>query len=277
MTSTNFLLYNGQLRSEAGFTLPLPNRGLSFNDGVFETLVWSHGQLRYAEHHVRRLQQAGEALGLEIPDTLSSTAQLTATLGQLARAQQVVQARVRLQLWRGGAGLYTPESRETEWLATDQPFRATDSPVPQADFAQTVQTQVSPVSFCKGPNALLYVLAARERQQRGLDDLVLLSAAGYVAETISAAIFWVQDEQLYTPALTTGCVAGVRRAHLFRVARQQGIECHEVLARPEEVQRADAVFSANVAGIRWIKQLGTTCWEAEHPLITQLRHWEAQP
>ncbi|QIX59851.1 aminotransferase class IV [Hymenobacter sp. BT18] len=276
MTSTTFLLYNGRLLPEAAFALPLPNRGLSFNDGFFETLVWSQGRLRYAEQHARRMQQAAAVLGLELPEAIS-TAQLEAALSQLAQAQQLPQVRMRVQLWRAGAGLYTPESQEAEWLATSQPFQANDTPVQRADFAKTVQTQVSPVSFCKGPNALLYVMAARERQQRGLDDLVLLSVAGYVAETISAAIFWVKDKQLYTPALTTGCVAGVRRAHLLQVARQQDIECHEVLARPEEVQRADAVFSANVAGIRWIKQLGTTCWEAEHPLLSQLRHWEAQP
>ena len=65
--------------------------------------------------------------------------------------------------------------------------------------------------------------AAHERQQRGLDEIILCDAAGHIAEAGAAAIFWVKDEVLLTPALASGCVAGVRRAQVLRAAQAAGV------------------------------------------------------
>ncbi len=64
---------------------------------------------------------------------------------------------------------------------------------------------------------------------RGLDEILLLDSAGHVAEAGAAAIFWLKNDCLYTPALSTGCVAGVRRAHLLRTAQAQGLATAEGL------------------------------------------------
>ncbi|TYZ08420.1 aminotransferase class IV [Hymenobacter lutimineralis] len=269
------LLLNGHLLPTA--PLALPNRGFTFGDGFFETLILVGGRLRFGAQHFARMQAAAAALYLELPEALASAEQLEQEMTRLATANELPAARIRLQIWRAGGGLYTPETSSVEWLATAVPYVPNVAPIARAAFAQDTYAIYSPLSFCKGPQAWIYVRAARERQQRGFDELLLLSGAGHVAETVSAAIFWIQNAQLFTPALSAGCVAGVRRAHLLQVARQQGIECHETLAFPNELHQAEAVFSANVAGIRWIKQLSTVCWETEHPLLSQLRHWEAQP
>ena len=273
------LLYNGQLHSATGFALPLPNRGLFFNDGFFETMVWAAGTVRYLPYHLARMQQAAAALGLELPAVLATAEALTATLRGLIAAQTSLSAeyRIRLQLWRSGGGLYAPATDAAEWLATSQPFHPNDTPINFCGFAETVRTQLSAVSFCKGPNALNYVLAARERQQRGLDELLLLNAAGHVAEGVAATVFWIRDGQLFTPDLETGCVAGVRRAHLLQVARQLGLPTQEVHAHPDEMQQAEAVFTANVAGIREVQQSGATRYAANHPLLLQLRQAEQIP
>jgi branched-chain amino acid aminotransferase len=271
------VLLNGQLMPAEAVRLPLPNRGLYFNDGFFETLVWVNGGLCYLPHHLARMQQAAAALGLALPAGMATAEALTATLAPLATTATATAAglRLRLQLWRGGGGLYAPETNAPEWLATVQPFVPNDAPVPTAGFAETVRTQLSSVSFCKGPNSLLYVLAARERQQRGLTELLLLSQQGYVAESVAATIFWLADRQLYTPPLATGCVAGVRRAHLLDVARQHGLHVREEYIRPDELRAADVVFTANVAGIRQLEQLeGTRLPTTAAPLLNQLRHWD---
>ena len=131
-----------------------------------------------------------------------------------------------------------------------------DSPIAHADFALETHSLFSPLSFCKGPQAWLYMRAAHERQQRGLDEIILCDAAGHEAEAGAAAVFWVKDGVLFTPALGSGCVAGVRRAQVLRAARATGQEGQEGLFRPEEVLAADAVFTANAAAIRAVHQVG---------------------
>ncbi|MBX0289546.1 aminotransferase class IV [Hymenobacter sp. HSC-4F20] len=268
------LLYNGALLSDSDFALSLPNRGLYFNDGFFETMVWAEGSVRYLPHHWQRLKRAATVLGYVLPPDLASPQALINALAGLVTQHpeyQQAPARVRLQLWRDGGGLYLPTTTHPNWLATLQPFVAHAAPVTTADFARSVQVHASPVSFCKGPNALLYVLAAQERAQRNLDELVLLSSAGHVAEAVAAAIAWIREGTVYCPTEATGCVAGTRLAHLREKAHQLGIEWQEGLFSPSELVAAEAVFTANVAGIRPIQQVAAVAINSvAHPLLQAL-------
>lgn len=266
-----FLLYNGQLVAVDSFALPLPNRGLAFSDGFFETLVFAENCLCYAASHLARMQQAAAALYLALPAALASAKTLETTLGALAAANGLPAARLRLQLWRGGGGRYAPPTATAEWLATAEAFVLDETPIEQAGFAQETHALLSPLSFCKGPQAWLYVRAAHERQQHGWDEIILCNAAGHVAEAGAAAIFWLKDGMLFTPSLASGCVAGVRRAQVLRAAQAQGLACREGLFTKEELLAADAVFTANVAAVRAAKKIGETNFPASEGMLLRLR------
>lgn len=251
------LLDNGLLVGESRFELTLPNRGLLFGDGFFETLIFTDGRLRYAAGHHARMVAAAAALHLTLPAALASAENLESTLNGLAVANALPAARLRLQLWRGGGGRYTPLTEAVEWLATAEAFVPDEMPIKTAGFALETHSIYSPLSFCKGPQAWLYVRAAHERQRRGLDEIILCTPAGHVAEAGAAAIFWMKDDVLFTPSLATGCVAGVRRAEVLRAARAAGQECYEGLFLPEELLAADAVFTANVAALKGINSINS--------------------
>jgi len=252
------LLLNGHLLPDDALALTLPNRGLLYGDGFFETLIIENGRLRLAADHLARMQQAAAALHLELPAALATAEGLGNTLAALARANDLPSARLRLKLWRAGGGLYAPLGSAAEWLATADAFQANTTPIEQADFARDTYSVASPLSFCKGPQAWLYVRAAHERHQRGLDDIILCDAAGHVAEAGAAAIFWLKAGVLYTPALATGCVAGVRRAAVLRAAPALGLRGCEGLFAPAELLAAEAAFTANVAGVRPLQQVAGT-------------------
>jgi branched-chain amino acid aminotransferase len=263
------LLFNGELTDPATFRLPLPNRGLAFGDGFFETLIFAEGRLRLAAGHLARMQQAAAALYLTLPTTLATAKTLEATLAGLALANALPAARLRLQLWRGGGGRYTPPTDAAEWLATAEAFVPDDTPLQRIDFAHDTHSQFSPLSFCKGPQAWLYVRAAYERRQRGLDEVILCDAAGHVAEAGAAAIFWVKNDVLHTPALASGCVAGVRRAAVLAAAQAAGLATREGLFAPAHLLAADFAFTANVAAVRTVRQVGP------QPLGLPSPRWQA--
>ncbi|MDQ2771683.1 MAG: aminotransferase class IV [Bacteroidota bacterium] len=219
-------------------------------------MIFAENRLRFAPDHHARMQQAAEALYLTLPTALATSEALEATMNRLATANHLPAARLRLQLWRAGGGRYTPTTDAAEWLATAEAFVPDNSAIATADFALETRSIYSPLSFCKGPQAWLYVRAAHERQQRGLDEIILCDAAGHVAEAGAAAIFWLKDKVLFTPALETGCVAGVRRAQVLRAARAAGITCREGLFGRAALLTADSVFTANVAAVRVVLRVG---------------------
>ncbi|KAA9325859.1 aminotransferase class IV [Hymenobacter busanensis] len=275
--ATGWVLHNGQLLPAAGFALPHSSRAALYGDGCFETMVWSAGHIRYVSDHLARLHQACAVLQLQLPSDLQSAEDLAACAARLTAANNLASARLRLQCWRSGAGLYLPETSQAEYILTAAPLHLNNAPIKVAGIAQQVHTVASPLAFCKGPQGWLYVLAAQERAARGLDELVLLDAQGHVAEAVAAAVFWLREGQLFTSALSTGCVAGVRRAHLLRVAQAQGLPCQEGLFGVAELLQAEAVFTANVAGIRAVQQVQGVRFKSEaHPLLQALRQWDAE-
>ena len=244
-------------------TYSLVNRGLAFGDGFFETFIfrgsrYGRSRLPYATHHLARMQRAAHVLHLRLPEQLSTVKGLTETIANSAGANGFSDARLRLQIWRSGGGRYTPETDVVDWLVTAEEFIPDNSPIVTAGFATATNSIYSPLSFCKGPQAWLYVRAAHERQQRGLDEIILCDAAGHVAEAGTAAIFWMNNGVLFTPSLETGCVAGVGRAGKIRMAQTLGIECREGLFVRDELLNAETAFTVNVASTRLILQLGNT-------------------
>ncbi|WP_460501920.1 hypothetical protein, partial [Hymenobacter agri] len=55
------------------------------------------------------------------------------------------------------------------------------------------------------------------------------------------------------------------RAQVLRAARTAGVECREGLFARAELLAADAVFTANVASVRVIRQLGGVCFLSDSP------------
>ncbi|MDO7849276.1 aminotransferase class IV [Hymenobacter sp. M29] len=264
------LLLNNDLLPTAA--LPLPNRGLAFSDGFFETLIFANGRLRLAADHHARMRRAAAALYLALPAALATPEVLETTLARLAVANHLPTARLRLQQWRTGGGRYTPTTDAAEWLATAEAFEPDDAPIAKAAFALETHSLYSPLSFCKGPQAWLYVRAAYERQRRGLDEIILCNAAGYVAEASAAAIFWMKNDMLFTPGLETGCVAGVRRAQVLRGARAAGMECREGLFTRAALLEADTVFTANVAAIKSVSRIeDNACGKPSETLVQVLK------
>ncbi|WP_299699544.1 aminotransferase class IV [uncultured Pontibacter sp.] len=251
--------------------LPISNRAFQYNDGFFETIMVVDGRLCFWADHKDRMREAASALQLTIPEYFWD-GELEDNLLQLVKQRNAVKlGRLKLKVWRAGAGLYTPQTNEIEWLATAEPTH----PLPDAGIeigvCHSVTTCLSPFSNFKGPQAPLYVLAGIERQTKGFDDLLLLNTDGHVAELISSNIFWMKGDVLVTSDLKTGCVNGILRRNIIRWCQQHNIVVQEVLAKPEELLEADSVFGANVTGIKRIASLKRTVLTHDGNLENRLK------
>ncbi|MBC7446940.1 MAG: aminotransferase class IV [Hymenobacteraceae bacterium] len=248
-------LLHDHLVPVASLGLGPDNRGFRYNDGFFETIIFVDGQPRWWKHHADRIRRGAAVLHLTLPENFFE--RLHTWLGQLVAANGLSRgaARVRWQCWREGRGFYAPQSTAATWLATADRHELVvpGPPAGRALLAESVQTAPSALSFLKGPNASLYVLACIERDARGADELILLSPRGFVAEATSSALIWLQGNTLYTPdPEPTGAIAGVRLAALAAQATLAGWRVRPVTNRPNYLELADAVATVSVTGVRWL-------------------------
>ncbi|SFF85098.1 aminotransferase class IV [Pontibacter chinhatensis] len=265
-----FILYNNQQLPESELRLPLHDRAFQYNDGFFETAILQDGRIRLWHSHLERIWEAAQALQLELPSCFYS-GELEAKLLELVRQQGAANyGRLKLKVWRAGAGLYTPQTSQVNWLATAAPTSpAADKPL-RLGICQHVRTSYTSLSHFKGPNAPLYVMAGLEKQEH--DDMLLLSPQGKVAELISSNIFWLKEGVLYTPELSTGCVNGILRRNILAWCSGRSIAVQQVQHNPEELYLADAIFAANVTGIRAVASINGRDLPQQAHFMEELRN-----
>jgi 4-amino-4-deoxychorismate lyase len=227
------------------------NRAVFFGDGVFETMVYTDGRIRFAKEHGERLATGLKQLKI-IPSGLSMQ-YLEEFLVQRFLGEKDL--RIRWNVFRGGLGKYTPTSNDAKDLILVQDL---DKPIKiknRAYISKTIAISASPWSHCKTLNALPYVMANIERKEMGMDEVILLDEKGFISEAGSANIFWVKENIFYTPSLSCNCIAGVGRRIIIEGLGKAGHTLIEGRFAVEKLLDADQVFTSNVTGIAYIANL----------------------
>jgi len=100
-------------------------------------------------------------------------------------------------------------------------------------------------------------MAGIAKKERGLDDIILLHAdpENHLAECLASNLFWFDEGVLYTPAVETGCVNGIMRQFILRIAASIGLPVDIGLYPRNRLSVAEAVFACNVSGIQWIRSI----------------------
>ncbi|WP_164851288.1 aminotransferase class IV [Larkinella soli] len=252
------VVLNGDIVPESAVQLSLNDRAVQYGDGLFETIRYERGQVWFWPDHFDRLTRGMKALSLTPPLRFEAEP-LHRQIINILKFNNLTEntARIKLQVWRRPGGLYTPATDEAFFFIsprTGPPFAVTEKD--SVEVFDAYRLFRSPVSAYKTINSLPYVLAGIAKRERKADDMILLDTQGHLAECIASNLFWVQGDTLFTPSPDTGCIEGVLRRQLLRLAPRHGLTVREGLFLPEVLGAADAVFCSNSAGIQWLRRVG---------------------
>lgn len=252
-----FINFNGNLIAADQPVLTVANRGFRYGDGLFESMRYMNGELKFVDLHLDRVRKGMRMLKLEGYSQLDKYF-LKEKVDELIRRNKIgQQARVRLTIYREGKGLYAPQSNKMGYVLQAErmadPTYAGNARGLIVDVFDEVTKPFSGLSGLKTCNSLPYVLAGVFKNQHKLDDVLLLNQNGFLCEALSSNLFVVYQDQLFTPALSEGCVAGVMRHVVMQLAKQHDLPLVEAQISPQILNEAEEVFLTNaVQGIRWV-------------------------
>jgi branched-chain amino acid aminotransferase len=90
-------------------------------------------------------------------------------------------------------------------------------------------------------------LAKAEAIKAGYDEGILLNTNGYVTDGSGENLFVVRDGTLFTPPLAAGCLAGITRDSIMRIAVDGGIPVREGDLVRTDLYLADEAFFTGTA------------------------------
>jgi 4-amino-4-deoxychorismate lyase len=254
--------------------LPLPDRGLDYGDGVFETLLLKQGIPVRPALHLDRLRCGLEVLS--IPDCVAAVNEQLKSAALEVQAAGWQWASLRLSVTRGAGprGYTPPENPVPRVLAQIAELDHDAAVMPAAAVLSLSCVRLSSQPLLAGIkhlNRLEQVLAATQAQRDGVDESVLLDQSGNVVSAIAGNLFVLRDDALITPPLTHCGVAGTRRRLIMEtLAPALGIEVLELVLSLPELESAQEVFYCNsLRGMRPVASLGARQWD-NHPVCEAL-------
>jgi branched-chain amino acid aminotransferase len=249
--------FNGQIVPSDQQVLSVNNRGFRYGDGLFESMRYMNGAIKFPELHIDRIQKGMKVLKLDNNSHIDSWF-LREKVEELVRRNKIGNdARVKLTVFRDADGLYTPDSNKTGYVLESQALNDSQYTLnPKGLIIDVFDELTKPINILanlKTCNSLVYVLAGVYKNQHALDEVMILNQNGFLCESISSNVFVVYDRKLYTPALNEGCIGGVMRQVVMRLAKENNIELVEAQVNPEILNEADEVFVTNATkGIQWV-------------------------
>ncbi len=251
------ILINGSEHDQ----LPVSDRGLQYGDGVFETIAYHNGQLRFLTAHLDRLSLGCKRLGIDFQQRKTLKIELHKIVGILAASERR-NAVVKIIVTRGsgGRGYQAPKDIEPTRIISTHDW----PDYPAANASTGVKVRLCQQRLVDNPslagikhlNRLEQILARNEWDDDTIAEGLMCNAHGDIVEGTFSNVFIVKSGMLITPPLDRCGIEGIIRATLMDIAAKAGIPCHQAYIRQQDVVTADEVFICNsIIGIWPIKQI----------------------
>ena len=247
--------WNGACVPEQEAVVSVLDHGFLYGVGLFETFRTYGGEPFLLERHVERLQAGCRDAGIRLqlaPD------KLRADVRAVLAANGLADGYVRYSVSAGVEPLGLPtgdyESPNTIIYAKPLPSAhsgATSAPPGKALYVlrtprNTPEGEVRAKSFHYMNNILgKRELLARPDAASGAEGLFLSAEGGYVAEGLVSNVLFVIGGKLCTPALATGILPGITRAHVLELAQAAGIATEEGLYTLDDMLTASEIMLSN--------------------------------
>jgi branched-chain amino acid aminotransferase len=124
------------------------------------------------------------------------------------------------------------------------------------DIFPDARKSIDVFSNLKSANYLPYVMAAIWAKENKLNDALILNQHDRICDSTIANVFWVKDNNIFTPPLSEGCIAGVMRKKILELATwNSDHSVEETILTQEILLQADEIFLTNaITGLKWVKE-----------------------
>ena len=257
MVKAKYLCLNGEFRPAADPVLLAGNRAFRFGDALFENIhAWST-EAQLLEKHYNRLINSMDMLGMAVPSRLTVPS-LSRFITQLLNRNKIFGgAGIRLTVYRETGESLLPGDQMTSFILECEALESGKYQLNEKgyfiDVCQEYRRAAGILSGLKTTGYLSNVMTALFCEQHGLDDAIMINESGRITGSARSNVFLVRASSLFTPVLGQGCIPGVMREMIIKLAADAGFQVNDHSSlTPAVLDDADEVFFTNaIEGIRW--------------------------
>tara|TARA_B100000609_G_scaffold183536_1_gene165919 strand:+ start:295 stop:1170 length:876 start_codon:yes stop_codon:yes gene_type:complete len=246
-----FIWLNGKFIKWRDANIHVLNHGLHYASCVFEGLRIYNGKIFKLDEHIERLFNSAKILDLEIPYDYEKVVNITK---EIIVKQNVSDGYVRPVVWRGSEMMAISAKKGStnlaiaawEWPSYFSPEKLLEGIKLNVSKWLRPSPESAPTDSKAAGLYMICSLSKHEAEKLGFDDALMLDYRGYVAEATGANIFFVKDNELFTP-IADCFLNGITRQTVVEIAKENKIKTHEKHFKLDFLKTCDEVFLTGTA------------------------------
>jgi branched-chain amino acid aminotransferase group I len=251
LSQDSIVWFNGELKKFSDCSISLATHALHYGTSVFEGCRAYNGVIFKNKEHCERFVNSGEIVDVKVPYSVEELMQAS---NDVLKANNLQNAYVRPFAWKGDETLGVQSSKCNTNVAIMAwywgSYYGEDKIKDGINLAQSDWVRPDPRSCAVqakvGGNYYIGALNHNKIKPLNYDDVLMLDWRGYVAECAASNIFFVKDNQLFTP-IADCFLNGITRKTMFEVANKMNLKCTEVRIKPEDLSSFDEAFVTGTA------------------------------
>ena len=227
------------------------NHGLHYASCVFEGLRIYNGKIFKLDEHIERLFKSAKILDLDIPYNYQEVVDISK---EIILKQNISDGYVRPVVWRGSEMMAISAKKGStnlaiaawEWPSYFSPKKLLQGIKLNVSKWLRPSPESAPTDSKAAGLYMICSLSKHEAEKLGFDDALMLDYRGYVAEATGANIFFVKENELFTPV--ADCfLNGITRQTVIEIAQENNIKVHERHFELDFLKTCDEVFLTGTA------------------------------
>ena len=256
-----FIWFDGELIDWKDAKVHVLTHGLHYASSVFEGERCYDGKIFREIEHTERLHHSANTLGFNIPFSIDEICKIRKLV---LDSNKISDGYIRPVAWRGSEMMGISAQKNTihlavaawEWPSYYSPEARLKGIKLDLSTWRRPSPETAPVSTKAAGLYMICTLAKHEAEEKGCQDALMLDHRGYIAETTSANIFMVMNDEIHTP-LPDCFLNGITRQEVIKIAKNLGIKVVERHMKLEELQKASEVFvTGTAAEVTPVSQIG---------------------
>jgi branched-subunit amino acid aminotransferase/4-amino-4-deoxychorismate lyase len=219
----------------------MKNRTLFFGEGLFETFrVYQGRRLAFVEDHLDRMADGCSFFSLPFSREEAHEALKSA----LTEIPSDTEARLRLNLISYGNQRAEKTVFQTAW----EPLQEMDtwqSKGVKLGVAPFQRLSRSPVVRFKTTSYMENIFVFSWAREQGFFDALFTNERGKITEGSISNVFFLSEDQIFTPRVDAGLLPGITRKQIIEIARQLDRSVEESTVTLADLERFHGAFVTN--------------------------------
>lgn len=243
---------NGRFVNKADARISVFDHGVLYGDGVFEGIRSYDGLVFKLREHINRLYRSAGSIELKVP--ISKAKMIKAVIATL-RKNRLTNAYIRLVITRGPGdlGLDPRKCRKggVIFIITDkialypERFYKEGLSIITSKTKRNLPDAINP--RIKSLNYLNNILAKIDAIKEKVQEAIMLTHDGYVAECTGDNIFIVSGGRLIAPPPEIGTLEGITRNAVIDIAKKEKIPFTQGKFKLKDIYKSGECFLTGTA------------------------------